>query len=362
MTKVFEALSFPCGKTMTNRLMLAPLTNTQSEVDGRLSGEEIHWLSMRAKGGFGLTMTAAAHVNPLGQGFAGQLGIFSDKHLPGLSKLADKIKSQGSLAVVQLHHAGFRAPREVTGDIPVAPSPSEKFGARGLSHGEVQSLIEDFIRGAERAKQAGFDGVEIHGAHSYIICQFLSAEFNRRTDEYGGSLKNRSKVLFDIISGIRKRCGVGFLLGVRLSPERHGILLEEAVDTAKALFAAQEIDFLDISAWDVFKEPVAPALQGRSLLSYFTTLDRGDVRLGAAGKVYMPEDIQYCFEQGLDFSLLGRAGILHHNYPQLLRDNANFVPNRTPVSREYLLAEGLSEKFLDYINGMWPDFIKEPEL
>ena len=357
MTKAFEALSFPCGKAMANRMVLAPLTNTQSEADGRLSKDEIHWLAMRAKGGFGLTMTAAAHVNVLGQGFPGQLGIFSDEHLPGLTTLAEKIKAQGSLAVVQLHHAGFRAPRELIGDMPVAPSPSEKFGARGLSHGEVQSLVEDFIRGAERAKKAGFDGIEIHGAHNYIICQFLSAEFNRRTDEYGGSLKNRSKVLFDIISGIRKRCGQGFLIGVRLSPERHGIPLSEAVETAKALFAAQEIDFLDISAWNVFKEPAETAFQGRSLLSYFCELDRGEIRLGAAGKVYSPEDIYYCFEQGLDFALLGRAAMLHLNYPNLLRDNASFMPKRTPVSREHLLAEGLSEQFLEYISSMWPDFI-----
>ena len=358
MTKVFEALSFPCGKVMTNRLMLAPLTNTQSEVDGRLSKAEIHWLTMRAKGGFGLTMTAAAHVNPLGQGFPGQLGIFSDEHLPGLTALANKVKAQGSLAVVQIHHAGFRAPRELIGDIPVAPSPAENFGARGLTHGEVQSLVEDFIRGAERAKQAGFDGVEIHGAHSYLVGQFLSAEFNRRTDEYGGSLKNRSKVLFDIIKGIRQRCGVDFLLGVRLSPERHGIPLDEAVDTAKTLFAMQEIDFLDISAWNVHKEPADAAFKDRSLLSYFSELDRGDIRLGAAGKVYSPDDIQYCFEQGLDFALLGRAAILHHNYPQLLRENANFIPLRTPVSREHLSAEGLSEPFQEYIASMWPDFIE----
>ena len=358
MSNIFETLTFPCGKEMSNRLFLSPLTNTQSHKDGSLSDEEINWLTMRAKGGFGLTMTAAAHVNAGGQGFPGQLGIFSDGHLPGLKKMAKQIKSHGSLAVVQLHHAGLRSPRELTGSVPVAPTPSEKFTARGLSHGEVKSLIEDFIQGAERAKAAGFDGVELHAAHNYIICQFLSAEFNQRTDEYGGSLQNRSRVLFDIISGIRKRCGTDFLLGVRLTPERHGIELGEAVTTAKILFEKKEIDFLDISAWNIYKEPVDEALQGRSLLSYFTELDRGDIRLGAAGKVYTPEDIQFGLDSGLDFVLMGRAAMLHHNYPALLKGNSEFIPNRIPVSRDYLLGEGLSNAFIDYVGGQWPDFIK----
>jgi 2,4-dienoyl-CoA reductase-like NADH-dependent reductase (Old Yellow Enzyme family) len=359
MTMIFEPLVFPCGKKMPNRLSLAPLTNTQSFADGRLSNDEIKWLTMRAEGGFGLTMTAAAHIHANGQGFPGQLGIFSDSQLPGLRKMAKKIKAENSLAVVQLHHAGLRSPRELTGEVPVAPSPSEKFAARGLSHGEVKSLIEDFIQGAERAKAAGFDGVELHAAHNYIICQFLSSEFNRRTDEYGGSLENRSRVLFDIISGIRKRCGADFLLGVRLTPERHGIELGEAVATAKVLFAKQEIDFLDISAWNIYKEPVDETLQGRSLLSYFTELERGAVRLAAAGKVYTPEDIQFGLDAGLDFVLMGRAAMLHHNYPMLLNANADFVPNRTPVSRAYLLSEGLSETFIDYVGGQWPDFIAQ---
>lgn len=357
MVNVFEELKFPCGKTMPNRLALAPLTNTQSYADGSLSDEEVKWLAMRAEGGFGITMTAAAHVNSAGQGFPGQLGIFDDNHLAGLKKLAKLIQEQGSLAVVQLHHAGLRSPRELIGEMPVAPSPSEKFSARGLSHGEVKSLIEDFIKGAERAKAAGFDGVELHAAHNYIICQFLSSEFNQRTDEFGGSLQNRSRLLFDIITGIRERCGSDFLLGVRLTPERHGIELDEAVATAKVLFEKKEIDFLDISAWNVYKEPVEEALQGRSLLSYFTELDRGSICLAAAGKVYTPEDINYCLEVGLDFVLMGRAAMLHHNYPALMKLDSGFVPNRIPVSREYLLAEGLSERFIDYVGGQWPDFI-----
>ena len=106
-------LSFAHGPDMKNRLMLAPLTNLQSHADGTLSEDEIHWLTLRAEGGFGLVMTAAAHVQEVGQGFPGQLGVWSDLHLPGLTRLASTLKQKGALAHVQLHHAGSRAHQTV---------------------------------------------------------------------------------------------------------------------------------------------------------------------------------------------------------------------------------------------------------
>src|SRR5690554_793484 len=126
-------VKFTCGATMKNKFMLAPMTNTQSNEDGTLSDDEFNWLSMRAKGQFGLVMTCASHVQKIGQGFPGQLGIFSDNHIPGHTRLAKEIKSHGSLAVVQLHHAGMRTPKELIDEAPVCPSANEKSGARGLS-------------------------------------------------------------------------------------------------------------------------------------------------------------------------------------------------------------------------------------
>ncbi|UCH26253.1 MAG: NADH:flavin oxidoreductase, partial [Trueperaceae bacterium] len=223
--QLLEPLTFSHGPDMKNRFMLAPLTNTQSHEDGVLSDEEFRWLTMRARGGFGLTMTCAAHVQAIGKGFPGQLGIWSDDHIEGLSRLAAGIKSHGSLAIVQLHHAGMRSPKELVGGAPVAPSDHHESGARGLSHGEVKQVVEAFIAAAERAEKAGFDGVELHGAHGYLLCQFFSAEVNRRDDEYGGSLANRYQILFEIISGVRLRCREDFMLGVRLSPERFASVL-----------------------------------------------------------------------------------------------------------------------------------------
>ena len=118
---LFEPLGFARGASMKNRFMLAPLTNCQSHDDGTLSDDELRWLTLRAAGGFGLTMTCAAHVQARGQGFAGQLGVFDDRHVPGLTRLAAAIRAQGSLAMMQLHHAGMRAPATLIGETPICP-------------------------------------------------------------------------------------------------------------------------------------------------------------------------------------------------------------------------------------------------
>lgn len=353
---IFEPLPLQRGPALNNRLFLAPLTNSQSHADGRLSDTEKHWLLMRAQGGFSMTMTCAAHVQAQGQGFPGQLGIFSEDHIPALSQLAADIRKAGGVSSVQLHHAGMRSPAELIGTSPVCPSDNEEFSARGLSTREVEQLIEDFVVAAVRAEQAGFDGVELHGAHGYILCQFLSAQINQRDDEYGGSPANRARPLLEIIRRIRERCGPQFQLGVRLSPERFGMLLEEVIQLATQLMSAGEIDYLDMSLWDVFKEPEEEAFKGRTLMSYFTELDRGGVKLGVAGKIRSVADVTRCLDQGVDFVMLGRAAILHHDFPLQARDNPDFRQIDLPVSRDYLKDQGLGEAFIDYMSG-WPGFV-----
>ena len=121
MPNPFDPVAFIHGPAMQNRFMLSPLTNQQSNPDGTLSDDEERWLTMRAKGGFGMTVTCASHVEARGQGFPGQLGCFGDEHVPGLTRLAAGIRAQGSVAIVQLHHAGRRAPADLIGTSPVAP-------------------------------------------------------------------------------------------------------------------------------------------------------------------------------------------------------------------------------------------------
>lgn len=358
MSQLYAPLTFTRGPEMKNRFMLAPLTNSQSHADGVLSDEEFHWLTMRAKGGFGLTMTCAAHVQAAGQGFPGQLGVFDDKHVPGLTRLADEIRTHDSIAIVQLHHAGMRSPADLIGEAPHCPSADEKTGARALTTEEVEKLVEDFIAAAVRSEQAGFDGVEIHGAHGYVICQFLSPETNRRDDRYGGSPENRSRILFEIIDGIRARCRDNFMVGVRLSPERFGLQMQEIIDVASKLCSDNKIDFLDMSLWDVFKEPEEAAFKGRSLMSWFTEIERGDVRMGVAGQIRTPEDAIRVMSEGVDWIMLGRAAILHHDFPNRMAGDERFVPAALPVTREYLAAEGLSAGFIDYMSR-WPGFVAE---
>ncbi len=355
---LFEPLGFARGLGLKNRFMLAPLTNCQSHGDGTLSDDEFRWLTLRAAGGFGLTMTCAAHVQARGQGFAGQLGVFDDRHVAGLTRLAAAIKAQGSLAMMQLHHAGMRAPAALIGETPICPSDNAETGARAMTPDEIAQLAEDFVAAALRAERAGFDGVELHGAHGYVLSQFLSAEINGRGDRYGGTLENRARLLFEIVAAVRARCRPDFLLGVRLSPERFGLRLGEIRDVARQLLAGGAIDLLDLSLWDAFKEPEEPDFKGRSLLSYFTGLDRGAVRIGAAGKILGGADAQRVLDDGADFAIIGRGAILHHDFPQRVQADPDFRAVSPPVTADYLRSEGLGPAFIAYM-GNWKGFVAQ---
>ncbi|SEP27109.1 NADH:flavin oxidoreductase [Trujillonella endophytica] len=345
MPDLFAPLTFPRGRPMPNRLALAPLTNRQSHDDGRLSEAERAWLVRRARGGFGLTMTCASHVQPSGQGFGGQLAIHSDDFLDGLTSLAADLRATGTLGVVQLHHAGARADRELVAD---RVSASEVEGARALELDEVHRLREDFVAAAVRAERAGFDGVEVHGAHGYVLTQFLSAETNQRTDAYGGSPENRARLLLEVLAGIRAACGPDFQLGLRLSVERFGLRTLEMRELAAELFGRGELDYLDLSLWDVTKYSVDDDAQDQPLLELFAELPRGGTRLGAAGKVRTPADAAAVLERGADFAFVGRAAILHGEYAQLARD-ADWEPVPMPVDVAHVAGQDVSPAFVDYL-------------
>jgi 2,4-dienoyl-CoA reductase-like NADH-dependent reductase (Old Yellow Enzyme family) len=352
-------LTLAHGQPMKNRLMLAPLTNFQSQPDGCLGHDEFHWLTMRARGGFGLTMTCAAHVQDNGQGFPGQLGNSSDRHLPGLTRLAHALREAGSLTAVQLQHSGLRAKPELTGQPCVAPWDDAKTGARALSTAEVEQLVQDFIAAARRAEAAGFDGVELHGAHGYLLAQFLDAQHNQRADRYGGSFANRSRILFEIIDGVRAHTGPTFQLGLRLSPERFGIQIAEALVLAEQVMTGGQIDYLDMSLWDCFKPPQDPAYQGKPLIDWFSALPRASTRLGVAGKLMDAASAQACLDHGADFVLIGRAAILHHDFARQAMANADFAALPRPVSRAYLQAEGVGPAFIHYLATEWRDFVAD---
>ena len=145
MTNLNSTLKFNNGSAMKNRFMLAPLTNRQSHDDGQLSNDELNWITKRAEGGFGLVMTCASHVQEVGKGFPGQLGIFNDDLNDGHRRITKNIKKQGALAVIQLHHAGMRSPKELIGESPVCPSKNEETNARALTLKEINQLKNDFV-------------------------------------------------------------------------------------------------------------------------------------------------------------------------------------------------------------------------
>lgn len=353
-----DPLSFTHGPSWANRLALAPLTNTQSHADGTVSDDELSWLEARGTGGFGLVMTCAAYVAPAGQAWAGQVGIASDAHVPGLRRLADALRATGTTSSVQLHHGGRRADPAEHGGPNQCPWDDPKTGSVAMTTADVEAAVADFVAAAVRAEQAGFDGVEVHGAHGYLVGQFLDARHNQRTDRYGGSLDNRVRMLMEVIGGIRDATGPDFQLGLRLTPEGNGIALPEGREIARRVLASDLLDYVDMSLWDVFAAPrgTGPGHDGL-LIDHFTDLPRGDTRLGVAGKVLSSSDVAWCLAKGADFASVGVAAILQHDFAARVVADASYVSIGTPVTREHLAAESVSPKFVDYLRAGWPDFV-----
>jgi len=357
-----DPLTLPHGPTWPNRFALAPLTNKQSNPDGTLSDDELRWLVARAEGGFGLTMTCAAYVARAGNAWPGQLGVSSDDHLPGLTRLADGIRAAGGVSSVQLHHGGLRADATVSGEPLVAPWDDPAKGARALTTAEVRQAVDDFVAAAVRSERAGFDGVQVHGAHGYLAAQFLDARKNDRTDEYGGDLTGRSRFLREVLRGIRESTGADFQTAVRLSPERFGTDLDEAVSLTADVLASGLVDHLDLSLWDVRKTVHGTPDTGSQedlLIDRFTGLERHGVRLGVAGKVLSAADAAWCVERGADFVTIGTGAILHHDFPRHALADPAWASLPQPVTRAHLEAESVGPVFVDYLATSWDDFVSD---
>jgi 2,4-dienoyl-CoA reductase-like NADH-dependent reductase (Old Yellow Enzyme family) len=344
-----DPLDLVHGPAWRNRLALAPLTNKQSAADGTLGDDEREWLVARARGGFGMVMTCATYVDRAGNAWAGQLGISDDAHLPGLSRLAEELRAAGAVSSVQLHHAGRRADAAVSGVPLVAPWDDPARGVRALTTQEVRDAVQAFVDGAVRAERAGFDGAEVHGAHGYLVGQFLDGRNNRRDDEYGA---DRGRFLDEILEGIRAATSPGFQLGLRLSPSRFGIEVPDAVALTERVLAGGRVDYLDLSLWDV-RTPYDDGL----LLEPFAALPRHGTRLGYAGKVGSAADAAWCLERGADFATIGTGAIVHHDFAARAVADPGFAATPHPVSREHLAAESVGPAFVDYLASNWDDFV-----
>lgn len=350
------------GTVLRNRTVLAAMTNKQSAADGTLSDDEIGWLLRRAEGGFGVVTTAATHVHPSGQGWPGEMGVWGDHHLPGLGRLAAGLRARGASSLAQIFHGGLRAPRALTGQQPVSASRNEgKEGAeasRALTHVEVEALVESFSLAASRCEQAGFDGVEVHGAHGYLICQFLGTRTNRRTDCWGGDLAGRSRFLCEIIRAIRARTRPDFLVWVRISPQLHamGVSLEDSLSLA-AQMAGMEVDALHISCWDAFAGAPDEPDDPRTLTRRFRDVLPEGFPLVSTGGVWTRDDASFVLGEGADLVGVARAGIGHPDWPRLLDAGAG-TPARPPFTPDHLRAAGLSDPFIEYMRR-WDGFVTD---
>jgi 2,4-dienoyl-CoA reductase-like NADH-dependent reductase (Old Yellow Enzyme family)/thioredoxin reductase len=208
---------------LVNRVVMPPMGTNLGNPDGTVSEANLAYLKRRARGGAGLIITEITSVHPSGCVISNQLGIYDDRFIPGLKKIADAVHAAGTKVCLQLHHAGRESLYLLQQGKALAPSAvrSLVFGLtpREMTIDEIQEIIASFGAAAARAREAGFDAVEVHGAHGYLLTQFLSALSNRRHDEYGGSLINRSRFIIEVLQEVRKRVGPDFPISLRLSVE-----------------------------------------------------------------------------------------------------------------------------------------------
>jgi len=251
-------LGLPGKRTLRNRIVMPPLVIWRADESAEVTETHLRHYQQTAPG-CGLVVLEATTVSPEGRLAATQLGIFHDRHVPGLRKLADAIRTTGALPGIQIHHAGGKTDLKKTwGAPPLAPSPIPgKDDVQELSDEDILRIISDFSSAAKRALAAGFELLEIHGAHGYLGSQFLSPRTNRRTDRWGGSLENRLRFLTETVAAVRAATGdralVSCRLGVAEAPPREGgatpgpaLSPEEGVRAA-AMLASAGLDMIHVS-------------------------------------------------------------------------------------------------------------------
>jgi 2,4-dienoyl-CoA reductase-like NADH-dependent reductase (Old Yellow Enzyme family) len=362
MANVHDPLTFPNGAKAKNRIWLAPLTNKQSHADGTLSDDELRFLRMRAEGGFGIVETCASHVAKDGQGWDGELGNFGDEHLPGLTKLATTLKGAGALALTQLFHGGVRADSRLTGERTWSASEftEDKPGfvpPRAATEADIERVLGQFVAAAKRAETAGFDGIELHGAHGYLLSQFLSKTMNLRSDAWGGSLEGRARLVREAMRRVRAATAKSFVVGVRLSPEDYfqarGLDLDETIQVAQWL-CEDGASFIHLSLWTADKN--TKKYPDKHALPLFRAALPREVPIVAAGSIWTLADAQALLDRGADAVALGKSAILNPDWADRSRE-ASWEPKRPPVTIAELRERGLNAEFAEYMRN-WKGFVE----
>jgi 2,4-dienoyl-CoA reductase-like NADH-dependent reductase (Old Yellow Enzyme family) len=242
MTK-FEILFSPIqvgSMEVRNRIVMSPMITNFADQEGYVTDQTLAHYTTRARGGVGWIIVESAYVHRAGIMYARQLGLDDDKYIEKLKKLTKSIKKEGARVSIQLYHGGRRAQSDLSGYPVEAPSSVPLYeGApppRGLSREEIEDRIEAYVRAAQRAKEARFDGVDIHAGHGYLICSFLAKFTNQRSDEFGGDIKDRARFLVEVVKRIRKQVGKEFVITTRNNGSDFvigGLTHEEAKSVAK---------------------------------------------------------------------------------------------------------------------------------
>ena len=330
------------------------MTNGQSLADGTLGDDELAWLARRADGGFGMIATCASHVSRDGKAWAGQLGCDRDDDLPGLTRLAARLRRGGATSFVQLFHGGVRAASALTGEQVWSASTWREDAPdfevpRVATIEDIERVIRHFAAAAARAQAAGFDGVELHGAHGYLLTQFLSTVNNTRTDDWGGSLEHRARLIREVMRAVRARVGPRFAVGVRLSLEHgghaKGLDLDDSLQVARWL-ADDGADFIHASLWR------ADAMTRKRPDQHPIPLLRAalpkDVALIACGSIWTAAEATAALDRGADMVALARAAIVNPDWPkEILADR--WEPRRPPLTPAELLAVSVSPPFAVYL-------------
>ena len=251
MSKLFES-SVINGLKLENRFVRSATWEGMATDDGACTPKLIDLMVKLTKGGVGLIIISHAYVQKVGQASVKQLGIYNDDMIQGLQEMASAIHENGGKTVCQLAHAGFFANAQLSGQTPIAPSIVEGIAEgprKEITKEDILDIIEAFAAAAKRAQNAGFDGVQLHGGHGYLLSEFLSPMFNHRTDEYGGPIENRARMALEVFQAIRESVGGNFPVLIKMNSKEFvdgGLATEDFVQAGKML-ANAGIDAIEIS-------------------------------------------------------------------------------------------------------------------
>jgi fumarate reductase flavoprotein subunit len=325
---MLSPFTLPNGTALKNRLLMAPMTTCTGYFDGTVTEELVEYYRVRA-GSIGTIVVECCFIDDLGLAFPGAIGIDSDEKIAGLAKIASAIKAEGSRALLQIYHGGRMVdPKLIGGRTPVAPSAlaAPRDGAatpNALTTEEVAGMVGKFGDAVRRAIQAGFDGVEIHGANTYLIQQFYSPNSNQRDDEWGGSRDNRAKfplAVLDITHQmVRQYADDAFIIGYRFSPEElevPGIRFDDTMYLLEKL-AARGLDYLHFSLGYSLRPSINDTTDPTPLINKYCEM-RSDalaqIPVMGVGGIVNASDVETALEHGYDLVAVGRACIAYPDW------------------------------------------------